>query len=69
MHSRQAPFPGKKLDTSLKDYHKKIVKNQSSTINLDCSAIFPLSFHKPCLSAEECSEKPRDRVKMPEWQK
>lgn len=46
MHFRQASFPGKGLDTSLKDYHRKIVKKQSSSIDFDCvcSAVFPSSF-------------------------
>jgi len=46
MHSRQASFLGKGLDTLLKDYYRKIVKKQSSTIDFEClcSAVFHPSF-------------------------
>jgi len=54
MYSRQATFPGKRLDTVLKEYHKKTVKKQSSTIDFDCpcSAVFPPSFQE-CFLKEE----------------
>lgn len=52
--SRQAAFPAKGLDTSLKDHHRKTARKQPSPINFDClcPAGLPPSF-QDCFSKEE----------------